>query len=65
MITARSKKAMGIAALAALGCMFFGTVGAAALSENVFGLVERCSTYSAALFTAIRAVRVSRISYVG
>lgn len=37
----------------AFGCMLFGAVGANNVPDAYFGLVERFSTYSAVLFTAI------------
>ncbi len=50
------RKKLGILALVALGCMFFGAVGSGALPKAVFGIVERFSTYSAVAFTAVLGV---------
>ena len=50
------RKKLGIMALVALGCMFFGAVGSGALPKSVFGIVERFSTYSAVIFTAVLGV---------
>jgi len=50
------RKKLGILALAALGCMFFGAVGSGALPKSVFGIPERFSTYSAVIFTAVLGV---------
>ena len=48
-----NRKIIGILAVIALLCMFFGAVGSANVPKEVFGLVERCSTYSAVIFTGI------------
>lgn len=50
------RKKLGILALVFLGCMFFGAVGSGALPKAVFGIVERFSTYSAVIFTAVLGV---------
>jgi len=50
------RKGLGIAAAAALVCMFFGAVGSKALPQEIFGVVERFSTYSAVVFTGILGV---------
>lgn len=50
------RKTLGVLALIALGCMFFGAVGSSAFPKAVFGIVERFSTYSAVLFTAVLGV---------
>lgn len=47
------RKSMGIAALIALALMFIGAVGSGAAPREYFGIVERFSTYSAVVFTAI------------
>jgi len=46
------RKVLGIAAIIAFVAMMFGAVGSQALPQDVFGLVERFSTYSAVVFTA-------------
>ena len=46
------RKALGIISVIALLCMFFGAVGSNALPADVFGIVERFSTYSAVVYTA-------------
>ena len=50
------RKILGVLAIIALICMFFGAVGTAVLPEDVFGLVERFSTYSAVVFTGVLGV---------
>ena len=50
------RKKLGILALVFLGCMFFGAAGSGALPKAVFGIVERFSTYSAVVFTAVLGV---------
>ena len=40
----------------ALGCMFFGAAGSQSLPREVFGILERLSTYSAVVFTGILGV---------
>jgi len=50
------RKILGILAVAALICMFFGAVGTSALPKEIFGIVERFSTYSAVIFTGILGV---------
>jgi hypothetical membrane protein len=47
------RKPFGVLALIALFCMFFGAAGSAALPVEVFGLVERFSTYSAVVFVGV------------
>lgn len=44
---------LGILAIAAFACMFFGVVGQAKLPKEIFGVVERFSTYSAVVFTGV------------
>ena len=53
------RKALGIAAIAAFFLMFFGAVGSVNLPKSIFGIIERFSTYSATLFTAVFAVCMS------
>ncbi len=43
---------LGICAIAAFILMFVGAAGSANVPKEIFGLVERFSTYSAVLFTA-------------
>ena len=50
------RKKLGIMALIALGCMFFGAVGSNAFPKSVFGIIERFSTYSAVIFTVVLGV---------
>ena len=47
------KKALGILASATFICMFFGAVGSMNLPKEIFGIVERFSTYSIVVFTGI------------
>ena len=46
-------KWLGIFAIVSLILMFIGAVGSANVSKEIFGLVERFSTYSAVVFTGI------------
>lgn len=46
-------KVLGILAIMALVFMFIGAVGSANVSKEIFGVVERFSTYSAVIFTGI------------
>lgn len=55
------RKALGILAIIALLCMFFGAAGSANLPQSIFGIVERFSTYSAVIFTAILGVFAYRL----
>ena len=50
------KKTLGILALASLVLMFIGAVGSGLLPKEVFGIVERFSTYSAVVFTTILGI---------
>lgn len=50
------RKLLGALAAAALLCMFVGAVGSANVPREYFGLVERFSTYSAVVFTAILGI---------
>ena len=50
------KKTLGILALASLVLMFMGAVGSGAFPKEVFGIVERFSTYSAVVFTTILGI---------
>jgi len=45
------QKVLGVVSVVCLLCMMFGAAGSNALSPDVFGLVERFSTYSAVVFT--------------
>ena len=46
-------KLLGILAIISLVLMFIGAVGSANVSKDIFGIVERFSTYSAVVFTGI------------
>ena len=50
------RKGLGFLSLVALACMFFGAVGSMNLPKELFGIVERFSTYSAVVFTGILGV---------
>ena len=50
------RKGLGVLSLAALACMFFGAAGSAILPKEIFGVVERFSTYSAVVFTGVLGV---------
>ena len=52
----RRMRSLGILALIALGCMFFGAIGTSLLPKEIFGIVERSSTYNAVIFTAILSI---------
>lgn len=47
------KKALGILASVTFICMFFGAAGSMNLPKEIFGIVERFSTYSIVVFTGI------------
>ena len=47
------RKKLGILAFAALALMFIGAVGSGIVPKACFGILERFSTYSAVVFTAI------------
>ena len=49
-------KLLGILAIIFLVLMFIGAVGSQNVSKEIFGIVERFSTYSAVLFTGILGV---------
>ncbi len=49
----QKKRLLGVLAIAALAAMFVGAVGSANVPREFFGVVERFSTYSAVVFTAI------------
>jgi len=59
------RKVLGIAAAIALIAMMFGAIGSQALPQDVFGLVERFSTYSAVVFTAFLGFYWYRVSDEG
>ena len=46
-------KILGILAIISLVLMFIGAVGSASVPKEIFGVVERFSTYSAVVFTGI------------
>ena len=50
------RKLLGVLAILALAAMFFGAVGSIVLPKEIFGIVERFSTYSAVIFTGILGV---------
>ncbi len=50
------RKGFGFLSLAALTCMFFGAAGSANLPKEIFGVVERFSTYSAVVYTGALGV---------
>ncbi len=50
------KKILGIVSIIALLCMMLGAAGSSALPQDVFGLVERFSTYSAVVYTGFLGV---------
>lgn len=50
------KRLLGILSIAALFCMFFGAAGSAAMPKEIFGVIERFSTYSAVIFTGVLGV---------
>lgn len=52
------KKAIAVCALIALLLMFIGAVGSQNVPQDYFGIVERFSTYSAVVFTAILGIHV-------
>ena len=49
-------KLLGISAIISLILMFIGAVGSANVSKDIFGIVERFSTYSAVVFTGILGI---------
>ena len=51
-----NKKVLGISAIIALILMFMGAVGSQNVSKDIFGIVERFSTYSAVIFTGILGI---------
>lgn len=50
------RKNLGVYAIIALVLMFVGAVGSGAAPKECFGIVERFSTYSAVVFTAVLGV---------
>ena len=50
------EKGLGICAIIALILMFIGAVGSQNVSKDIFGVVERFSTYSAVIFTGILGI---------
>ena len=50
------RKLLGILAILMLLAMFAGAVGSKALPKEIFGIVERFSTYSAVIFTGILGI---------
>lgn len=50
------RKALGYLAIAALVLMFIGAVGSGNVPQDIFGVFERFSTYSAVVFTSILGV---------
>ena len=49
-------KALGILAIVALVMMFIGAVGSQNMPKEIFGIIERFSTYSAVVFMAILGI---------
>jgi hypothetical membrane protein len=49
-------KALGILAIVALVMMFVGAVGGQNMPKEIFGIIERFSTYSAVVFMAILGI---------
>ena len=49
-------KLIGILSIISLVLMFIGAVGSANVSKDIFGIVERFSTYSAVVFTGILGI---------
>ena len=49
-------KLLGILAIVSLLLMFIGAVGSANVSKEMFGVIERFSTYSAVVFTGILGI---------
>ena len=46
-------KILGILSIISLLLMFVGAIGSATVSKEIFGIIERFSTYSAVIFTGI------------
>ncbi|MBR5340944.1 MAG: DUF998 domain-containing protein [Erysipelotrichaceae bacterium] len=55
------EKLLGTLSLIALGCMFFGAIGTNVFPKDVFGIIERFSTYSAVIFTGILGVYINKL----
>lgn len=49
-------KLLGILAIISLILMFIGAAGNANVSKEIFGVIERFSTYSAVIFTGILGI---------
>ena len=49
-------KALGILAIVALVLMFIGAVGSQNMPKEIFGVIERFSTYGAVVFMAILGI---------
>lgn len=56
----QKNRLLGSLAIAALLAMFFGAVGSASVPLEYFGVVERFSTYSAVVFTAVLGLLANR-----
>lgn len=56
------RKVLGVLAILAFVLMFVGAAGSANVPKEIFGIVERFSTYSAVLFTAVLGVAGFRSS---
>ena len=50
------RKTLGILAVIAFVAMFFGAIGTSVFPKEVFGVIERFSTYSAVVFTAVLGI---------
>ena len=49
-------KLLGILSITALVLMFIGAVGSQSMPKEIFGIIERFSTYSAVIFTGILGI---------
>ena len=54
-------KTYGTLALICLACMFFGAMGTALFPKEVFGIIERFSTYAAVVFTAVSGIYAGKL----
>lgn len=50
------KRTLGCISILALACMFLGAVGSAVMPKEIFGVMERFSTYSAVIFTGVLGI---------
>lgn len=56
----QKNRLLGVLAIAALTAMFIGAVGSANVPQEYFGVLERFSTYSAVVFTAVLGLFANR-----